>query len=146
MVIDDHLPDVVPKSVQGKVVDKAGKPVAGAIVAFSNNQHLITDKDGRFDAPGVMGPPRIFARKRPESNLAGSQAVAKEDYQGYDRTLARRHGERPRCGLFEGRPAAGVNIRYDFFQHPPKENCYFPVETETDKDGKIRDVGSANRL
>ena len=68
---DQTIPDVVlpgVRIVEGRVVDRSGRPVAGARVIQSGDGPLRTetraDGEGRFELPGIIeGPAFVFAAK-----------------------------------------------------------------------------------
>jgi beta-lactamase regulating signal transducer with metallopeptidase domain/protocatechuate 3,4-dioxygenase beta subunit len=139
IVIDDHLPEQLPRSLHGQVVDKAGRPVANAVVAFPSNLHLRTDKDGRFSTFGDLAPCRIHARSA-EANLAGSQTIAKGDSTVTIEMLPAATAT-GRVLDVAGRPLAGVRIHYFFSLRAPAELWRFFVDVETGKEGKYAMAG-----
>ena len=71
IVVDDHIPKVLPRSLHGRVVDKAGKPVRDAVVAFSSYQHVKTDKAGRFSAGIGAGGHAAYTPEAPREIWPG---------------------------------------------------------------------------
>ncbi len=60
IVVDGHIAKLPPKSLQGRVVDRGGKPIANAAVRFPSLE-LTTGPDGRFSTY-PFGPCRVYAR------------------------------------------------------------------------------------
>ncbi|MEN6407068.1 MAG: M56 family metallopeptidase [Thermoguttaceae bacterium] len=140
IVVDQWIPKELPQTLRGRVVDRSQKPVAGAVVAFPNNDHVTTGRDGCFIADfGNAGDYRIFARHSGR-NLSGSTAISKEDAETtiVMDTAATVAG---RVADAQDRSLPGVRLHFDFFSRPPNPHGWFPIDAETDRDGKYLFAG-----
>ena len=134
IVKDDHIPKLLYGTLRGLVVDKAGKPLAGAIVrGFGNQGEVIAGSDGRFAKERHLDTICLYAR-RPEANLAGSKIVSEDETQ-VTIELDAAPTATGRVVDTAGRAASGVRVSASSLALNPKFFCYIPVEGETDKEG-----------
>ena len=139
-------PKFLKSRLDGRVVDRDGKPVAGAVVEVNHTHPFLgstrfsanAGADGRFSGDRY-GEPLAVAARTPDGALAGF-ASAKVDQTDVEITLTPASTARGRVVDQDGKPLAGVRVQLGWGPEPPEDKLNygpFHQQLRTGADGRF---------